>query len=341
MDPDLKDSEPSPSLEDVLQDAIGLTEDESVDAAASVETAPESAPAVEKPAEPEAPAVQAPEAAEQKPDAAKAADAELYAPLPEHNPRKTHERFAKLVEGHKAVSQERDSAVQEREQLRSRIEEYETGLQPLREMGFNTPEAVADLQQFSRYRNALATGNVDAAISLLQEQARQLALATGRSIDFDPLANFPELSSRVQSGEMDQATAIELARGRHVSQVQHQNLQRQRQEQTQQHQAVEAVHNAARSVDQVVLQLMKDPDYQKVEPALMQNLQFIKDSYPPHLWPQEVKRAYEYEARVLKAQAQAQQIQRTPQPIRANGHGGGMPAPRSASEAVLQSLGLE
>lgn len=342
MDEDLDEGKvPELTLEEELAGAIGLTEEDS-DTVDPVAPAP-AEPAPAKPGEPAADAEAAPpvDPAAAKPvDPAKAADADMYAPLPEHNPRKTHERFAKLVEGHKAVSQERDTIAQEREQLRGRIQEYEQGLDLFREMGFNTQEAVADLQQFSQYRRALSSGNVDQAIGLLQQQIRQLSLATGRRIEVNPLESFQDLNQRHLQGEIDEPTAMELARSRHIQQVQQAAQQRSQQAHQQEAQQAQVIHAAAQSVDQVAVELQRDPDYKQIEPALLAALPDIKANYHPTQWAREVKRAYDTEARFLRLQAQ-QQVQRTPQPIRGNGHGGGRPAPASAGDAVLQALGLD
>lgn len=344
MDPELEEGAPAeggdtgPSLDEALDDAIGLTETPA-EAAVEPEATPADAPAEPAPADP----VAAPEpvpAGSEKPAEPKDPNAELYAPLPEHNPRRTHERFQKLVEGHKEVRAKLEVVEQEREQFKGRVEQYEQAIQPLRDMGFNTPEAVADLQQFSEYRNALASGNVDQAIEVLQMQLRQLALASGRSIDVNPLAGFQDLDQRVQVGELDQTTAMELARARHLQGVQQQRDQQTRQVEQSHAQQMQVIHQGATQVDQVVQQLQRDPDFQRVLPELEKQLPSIKTGYPPHMWAQEVRRAYETEARILRLQAQ-QGAPRTPTPLRGNGHAGGQPAPRSTVDAVLQSLGFD
>lgn len=270
--------------------------------------------------------------------AAKAA-AELYAPLPETNPRKTHERFARLIEGHKELDakvKELQPLAEKAQALESKIQEHEQGWRVFQELGFASEEAVSELVQFSQYRNALASGNFDAAAAVLQEQARQLSLLSGRRIDVNPLAKFQDLDQRVQAGEIDEPTALELARNRHVQGLQHQQQQRQQAQSDQYSQQVQAVRGGALQVDAVVSDLMKDPDYAKVEPELLKQLDAIKTTYPPHMWAREVKRTYENEARVLRAQRPVN----LPTPLRGSGHAGGLPAPKNMQDAVLQSLGL-
>jgi hypothetical protein len=341
MDPELEESGESPSLEDQLADAIGVTEPDPVVTPADPEApaAPTDAPAAD-PAAPAADPAAAPvdpaavPAPEVKPDA----NADLYAPLPEHNPRKTHERFAKLVEGHKEISQKYEAAVQEREQIKSRVQQYEQGLQPLREMGFNTPDAVQDLQQFSQYRKALQSGNVDSAMQILQAQMNQLALASGRRVEVNPLTSFPDLAERVQVGDLDERTALELARSRHGQSVQQQHQQRIQHSEQQHAQQMQVIRQGALAVDQVVQQLQQDPDYRAVEPELVKQLDYIKTNYLPHQWAGEIKRSFDTARQMLALRQQQAVQQRQPQPLRGNGHAGGQPAPASMQDAVLQEL---
>lgn len=335
MDPELDEGGESPSLEDQLADAIGVTEPEPAQAepeeSPSVDPAPapdaEPAPA----ADPAAPVVPEPVA---KPDP----NGDLYAPLPEHNPRRTHERFAKLVEGHKEISQKYEAAQKEREEYKARVSQYEQGLQPLREMGFNTPDAVQDLQQFSQYRKALQSGNVDAAMGLLQAQMNQLALASGRRVEVNPLTAFPDLAERVQVGDLDERTALELARSRHGQSVQQQHQQRIQQSEQQHQQQMQVIRQGAMAVDQVVQQLMQDPDYKAVEPELIKELEYIKTNYLPNQWAGEIRRTFDTKRQLLALRQQQAVPRQQPQPLRGNGHAGGQPAPTSMQDAVLQEL---
>lgn len=333
-----------PSLIDTLGAELGFDDggapgegaaDTGTDAGAADAGAAGAAPAGADPAAGQADAAADPAAAA-KPDP----NAELYAPLPEHNPRKTHERFQRLVEGHKTVSQERDSAVQERDQFKGQIQQYEQGLQPLREMGFTDQAAVEDLQQFSQYRSALAKGDVDSAMGILQAQMNQLALASGRRVEVNPLTQFPDLAERVQVGELDERTALELARGRHGQQVQHQHAQTRQQQEQQHAQTMQAIHSGASQVTATVQELQRDIDFQAVLPALQSQLEHIKANYRPDQWAAEIKRTYAYEKRLLAAQARPAAPTRQ-QPLRGNGHLGGQPAPTNAADAAMQALGFD
>jgi hypothetical protein len=287
------------------------------------------APAVAAAADPNAP----------KPGDKPDPNAELYAPLPEHNPRKTHERFQRLVEGHKEEVTKREAAEQQVETFKTQVQQYEAGLQPLREMGFDSPEAVGDLQQFSHYRKALAGGDVETAMGILQQQMQQLQLLSGRRIDVNPLAAFPDLAERVRVGELDEQTALELGRARHVQRTQQDQRQRHTAAETQHQQQVQRIQAGVQAVNQTVRELERDPDFKAVEPALLQHLGHIKSNYLPHQWADQIKRTYDYERRLLLAQQQSQQ-NRTAPPLRGSGHQGGSPAPKTAADAAFQALGM-
>jgi hypothetical protein len=319
--------EPGASLEDEVLAAIGLEEE--------AEPKAEEPAAEERPAQP----AQAAEPAKQEPPKDK--NAELYAPLPEHNPRKTHERFQKLIEGHRQLDEkvkELEPLATRAKELEAKVQEHEQGWKVFQDLGFNSDEAVTDLVQFSQYRNALASGDFNAAAAVLQEQARQLSLLSGRKIDVNPLAGFQDLDQRVQAGEIDESTAMELARHRESQR----RIQERSQAQAQQYQSqaaqAQTIQQAAMEVDRAVQELMRDADFAAVEPELTKQLDAIRSGYPPNMWAREIKRAYDYEKRLLAAKApQAMQ----PPPLRASGHGGGKPAPTSMEAAVLQALGFD
>lgn len=355
MDPELDEQgnpiadggEHEQTLEEALNESIGLTESTDVESAEA--GAPEADAAIgeaDPAADPAAkPAPDAAAAAAAAADPAKDKNADLYAPLPEHNQRKTHERFQRLVEGHKELEakvQELQPLATRAQELEAKVQEHEQGWEVFKGMGFQGEEAVQDLVEFSEYRRALGSGDWDAAAAVITRQAQQLSLMSGRRIDLNPLAGFPDLDAAVQEQRLDEATALELARSRAREQVQQRNHQatqqtaRERQQATAQQ--TETITKAAREVDVVVQTLMRDPDYAKVEPELIKQLADIKANYHPSQWPREVKRAYDTEARILRA---ARPARTTTTPLRNSGHAGGRQAPTSMQDAVLQSLGLD
>lgn len=333
--------EPDAELEAKLNETLGI-ENNGDDQPKPAEKQAEKQEADPVPAEGEAtpdPDTPADKPADPKPDEAKPpAEPDIYAPLPEHNPRKTQERFRQLIEGHKeavAKVKEYEPIVQKAQELEAKIQEHERGWEIFREMGYTDEGAVQDLQQFSQYRSALQKQDWRAAKQILQGHAQRLAMLSGEPITADPLSE--DLRQGVSAGTMDEVSARELARLRYVEQQRQTQLQAYQQQQERAQEQQNGIHQAAQSVDGVVRTLMRDPDYARVEPELIKQLGSIKQNYPPQMWAQEVKRAYETEARFLRMQVPATPARA---PLRPTGHGGGGPVPRTVEEAVLMDLGL-
>src|SRR6218665_1215936 len=317
-------SNDGPSLVDALSADLGIdgagddagTDAGTGDAAAGAAAQPGAAGAKAPDAAAQAAAGQGGEAAAdgtKPPAGAKPADpnAELYAPLPEHNPRRTHERFQKLVDGHKEEVTKREAAETERDTLRGQIAQYEEGLQPLRDMGFTDQAAVEDLQQFRAFRKALSSGDAAGALRIMTPILQQRQRATGGQFNLDPLSGFPDLAQRVNQGDIDQPTAIEPARRRHGHALQQQSHQRNQQAQQQHQQTMGEIHRGAQAVDRVVQGLMKDPDYKLVEAQLLPQLADIKKTYQPSQWAVVIQRTYDYQKLLLITQ-QAQHTNPAP-----------------------------
>lgn len=269
-------------------------------------------------------------------------NAALYAPLPEHNSRATMERFQKLVTGHKEVSAENETLKAEREQQKGQIANYEAGLQHFRDMGFTDEAGVRDLVQFSDFRKALRTGDHQGALRIIQPILQELQLKAGGALNIDPLTAFPDIGQRVQVGEIDYPTALELARARHGERLQSQQTQARQQQEQQHGQQMAAISAGTESVKALDRQLQLDPDYAAVLPAVLKQLPYIKEQLQPAQWAAEVKRTFEYEKRLLLVQArQATPARPSQTPLRASGHGGGAPTPKTAADAAMQSIGLD
>jgi hypothetical protein len=145
----------------------------------------------------------------------------------------------------------------------------------------------------------------------------------------------------VRVGEIDYATALELARGRHGQQVQQQRTQQTQQQEQQHAQQMEEIRAGAAAVSAVDAKLKADPDYQAVAPALMKQLDYIKTNFLPHQWAGQVERTYHYEKQLMVAQARSAAAARpAQQPLRASGHSGGAPVPSNVGDAAAQALGF-
>lgn len=253
---------------------------------------------------------------------------ELYK-MPEGLQAKSQERFRQLVDNSKTLA----AQVQERD---SQIGQMREATDWLRQEVFTDDDAPADLVQFASYRKALKSGDFDTAAQLLQAQAQQLALASGKQIAVDPLASFPEIRQRVDAMELDEGTALELARSRQQAAAQQHQQAAQQQSQQQQFAYQQQATQAVQRVESMCADWKaKDIDWPAKEKILMEQMPTIMQSYPPHMIPGQIKLIYESVSRVMPAQQQT----RAPAPLRGTGRSAGSAAPASALDAMRQKLG--
>jgi hypothetical protein len=105
---------------------------------------------------------------------------------------------------------------------------------------------------------------------------------------------------------------------------------------------MEAIHAGQAAVVAVDKKLQMDPDYATVLPAVMKELPYIKERLRPEQWASEVERTYGLAKRALIAETRnAAPARVSQQPLRASGHGGGAPEPKSALDAAMQALGID
>lgn len=249
--------------------------------------------------------------------------------MPDGLQAKSQERFRALAEKSKSLS----AQIQERD---GQISQMREATEWLRQEVFTDDDAPADLVQFASYRKALKSGDFETAGKLLQAQAQQLALASGKPIAIDPLADFSDLRQRVDGMELAESDAIELARSRQQQHVQQQHAQRQQQAAEQHESYRHQAETAVQQVDAMCAEWKaKDIDWPAKEKILMEQMPQIMQSYPPHMIPAQIRLVYESVSRVMPAQQQ----QRAPSPLRGSGRAAGAAAPASALDAMRQKLG--
>jgi hypothetical protein len=258
-------------------------------------------------------------------------DADLE-PLNSKNPA-TNERFQKITEGFKAEKVRADSLNQE-------VERYKGSIDSLRQLGFTDETAANDLIEFSGFRHVLAAGDEKAFSEIIGNQIKQFEALHGKKITINAsvLSDFPDLQQKVENLEIDEDTAHEVARARKLQErsTRENQQNRQNQEHVQNTQAV--LNSAVSEVETLQANWLKtDPDFNAILPHLQPQLAEIGKTYPPHLWA----RTLEIQYKSLKKALVEQGAGKIAQPLRGNAHQSGKPAPSSASEAVLQELGLD
>lgn len=263
----------------------------------------------DKPIEPKTPEAKKPES----PD-------DLYK-MPEGLQPKSQERFTKLVES----NQQKDAELSQVREANAWITEN-FGKD---EQGFN------DLAGFAEYRNALKTGNFEAAGQLLQAQIQQFTLLTGQQLQASPLQEFPDLQQRIDAFELDEKDALEIARYRKQQAM----LQGQQQQQAHTQQQQEAFKQEFQWAEQTIGQMIEqwkktDIDYPAKEAIIAERMKDLPKGLRPSQIPDYVKILYQTVSAV-----QPPKSTQTQSPLRATGRGAGSAVPKTAQEAMDLALG--
>lgn len=244
--------------------------------------------------------------------------------IPEGLSHKAQERFRNLA-----------SAVKEREQ---QLNDVSSQVEGFRELIKSTGTTAEEFSQAIDYMRMVKEGNLEGALQTLDAQRRMISLAIGKPLPgADPLSQFPDLQQRVAAYQMDEQTAIEMARYR----VLEANAQAAHQQHAQQQQTnIQQMLVREQAVSQIT-QLEKhwentDPDFSMKSDILMKRLPEIRDNFPPHMWAPQIKMLYESLSDV-RVPPRAKQTGSSP--LRSSGHSGGAQEPKSTYDAVSAALG--
>jgi hypothetical protein len=255
-------------------------------------------------------------------------DADL-APLNSKNPA-TNERFEKLVNNYKELQ----TKVQEYETVKTENEAYKQSFQALEQLGFNDEGAAQSLLEFSQYRNAIKTGDVETFRVMLENEIQQFELLTGKRVNVATrgIDKYEDLRQKVDSQQISEDDAAQLARMRRLEERATIARQTQYQQATAQQEIEQITEKAVVDVKSYRDTLMRqDPDAKAVFDALTPFLPEILDSFPPQQWLKALETNYKAtKAAMVKAQPPKQ----TFTPLRANSSKGGKPMFKSVAEEV-------
>lgn len=241
---------------------------------------------------------------------------------PEGISKKAQERFRNLTHRLKEKDTELAAVRSDLDGIRSIMQE--------------TGGKAEDFGMMFDYMRALNKGDMEHVGKVLAEQVRQYKMMTGKSLEsVDPLQDFPDLRQRVDSYQMDEQSALELARQRSFARQHQQETaqQQQRHNQTQQFQQVK--QQAMAEVDRMGAEWAKrDPDYKIKEELILKQIPVIAQRFHPSQWPQQVEILYQtLSSMPMQRPAQA------PQPLRPSGQSAGAKQPTSMLEALKSGLG--
>lgn len=244
---------------------------------------------------------------------------------PEGISKKAQERFRSMV----AKVKEKDAE----------IERISNDLGGIRKIMQDTGGKPEDFAKTFEYIRALNHGDFDHARNILEDQIRQLTIATGKPFNqVDALSQFPDLRERVNAYQMDEQTAIEMARHRAAQQAQlREQQQYQQRAQIEQH-SIQVRQQAIAEIDRLGAEWAKsDPDYAMKEGMITAQAKLISEQFPPQQWPAQVRLMYQT---ISSMPVPRQQINQ-PAPLRASGQSAGSRQPNSMLEALQSGLGYQ
>lgn len=268
-----------------------------------------------KPAEAVKPATEA------KPEdaaAAKPAEEEDPTKMPEGLSQKAQERFQKLAHMNK--------------ELTGRVEEITQAVEPFRQALQDNNIQREQFDQAAAVIGMMNKGDLEGALNVLDEQRRLISLAMGKPLPgIDALSDFPDLREAVDTMQITEGHALEIARTR-SQQLQGQRITEQRQQQertTKQNQ--QTVSAGLQAVDAFTKKMMEtDLDYAAIESKLLPRVPKLLAGVPPHLWADTVSEAYQ----LIKEAGGVNRQTTTAPALRPTG----TPSPASAPKNMLEAM---
>jgi hypothetical protein len=301
--------------------------------------APEPAPEA-KPAPAAAPEAKSPVPGEAPPADSQRAPLDDLTQIPRGLSGEARARYKALGDHARQLNEQLSERSKDYEAVAQRINTYES---VLRDAGA-TPEV---LSGHLNYIKAINSGDLEGALSFIENERAALARAIGKPIEgVDLLADFPDLRQRVDGFELTEQDALEMAklrRGQQQLDAQRQSQQQQEQ-QRQQMDAYSAERASALSEIKAWTESQQSSiDWDVMEGAVVTFLQQpatqqILAQTPPKNWLNFIKSHY---ASVQQLAARSVQAPRTGvTPLRPRGAGGTVTSQASSSEdAVRQRLG--
>jgi len=227
------------------------------------------------------------------------------------------------------------------EKLTGRINTFEEIIQD----SGATPEVLA---AHFNYIKAITSGDLESALAFIEGERQAIAKHLGKPLEgVDLLSDYPDLRQRVDSMELDEKTALELASARRF-QDGHKRQQAANEQQLQSRREAEAFqtarNEALRGIEAWVAEQSKTmlpTDWEAVEGAIAEYLsadttKAILAKVPPSMWLDHIKQHYALVQRNVAQRAPAND----PTPLRPRGAGGTVvQAPQTAEEAVRARLG--
>lgn len=228
-------------------------------------------------------------------------------------------RFQTLVNENKEYAQKLDMATRQVEYVKQTFSEH-----GIRQDQFEQAASVIGM---------LNKGDYEGAQRVLLNQLEQIAVMTGKPIGMvDALASHPDLRQKVDSLEMSEAAALQVARARGMETAQQRQLEQQTQQRQSQEQAQREHTQGLDAVDQFCRQMQQaDIDYPAIEKILLPQIKAITDGLQPSQWAGAVRNAYN----LIKATPFQRPVATTPNVLRPTGTASPASKPRDMREAMF------
>lgn len=248
--------------------------------------------------------------------------------MPEGLQPKAQERFQKLANTNKELTAQLEQASGAIDYVQAQFREH----------GVQQPQ----FEQAVQVIGAINRGDFATAQRVLMEQLQQLSLLSGQPLSgMDPLSAYPDLRQRVDTLQLSESDAMEMAGLRQRQILQQQAVERNSQavqQQRQQQQAAQAQDAAVQrglADIEAFSQQMKaaDMDFAAIEAQLLPILPELVKGLPPERWGAMVKLQYD----TIKKTAGQMRQQAAPQPgtvLRPTGQASPSAVPRSMHEAM-------
>lgn len=243
--------------------------------------------------------------------------------MPEGLGQKAQERFQKLAGTVKEVTAERDMLTQQVSYVRDTFQQH----------GIKQEQ----FEQAAGIIGAMNRGDYATVQRMLTQQLQQVSLLSGQPVGgIDALEGFPDLRQAVDSLQISESAAMELARHRKAQEHIQGHQQRQQQEQQTSQARQQEFQSAQNGVDHWVKTIAKtDIDWPVIEEQLLPDIGNLLKGVPPQAWLGVLQAQYNTLKRAAGAfRRTASPGAAEPTPLRPMGAGATQRAPQNMHEAM-------
>lgn len=226
---------------------------------------------------------------------------------------------------------------------RKDLREVHHGITDIVQQANLTPDAWANIFEFSRLVSSGDDNSLRLALNILENHRSSICKRLGVAAPgIDPLDDFPDLRQRVEAMDMPPDAALELAKLRRHQEQQRATAMQQQQEQQFHYAQTQELKKFQEEASTFLRQRSSDPDYRARERQMEERfrrpgfLQKFVNTYAPHQWLPQLEFMYE--------NISVPQPKPTIQPLRSRPQNfGGVTSPQGGEaylNSVIDSMGI-